>query len=182
MIHAGLYSRGFVRCSNWVAEPRIRAARSHRNGVGGRCGAVRFQRQKASRKIIENSSCAMHALRALFSHEQKPIQPRNPPLHPHRCGTHPPRWGNPRHSQTPSQPQRSGGVHPPPLGGGVSRLRAERERLGLTQRQIEALLWGIPHRTYQDIESEARVPPPWVMAAILEKLSKRKSHANRPIV
>jgi len=57
----------------------------------------------------------------------------------------------------------------------VSRLRAERERLGLTQGQMEALLWGMPHRTYQDIESEVRVPPPWVMAAIFERLAKRKS-------
>ena len=41
----------------------------------------------------------------------------------------------------------------------MSALRAERERLGLTQGQIEALLWGMPHRTYQDIEAERRVPP-----------------------
>ena len=56
----------------------------------------------------------------------------------------------------------------------MSRLRAERERLGLTQGQIEALLWGMPHRTYQDIEAERRVPPPWVMAAVFERLAKRK--------
>jgi len=56
----------------------------------------------------------------------------------------------------------------------MSPLRAERERLGLTQGQIEALLWGMPHRTYQDIEAERRVPPPWVMAAVFERLAKRK--------
>ena len=56
----------------------------------------------------------------------------------------------------------------------MSALRAERERLGLTQGQIEALLWGMPHRTYQDIEAERRVPPPWVMTAIFERLAKRK--------
>lgn len=56
----------------------------------------------------------------------------------------------------------------------MSALRAERERLGLTQGQIEAILWGMPHRTYQDIEAERRVPPAWVMAAVLERLGKRK--------
>ena len=60
----------------------------------------------------------------------------------------------------------------------MSALRAERERLGLTQGQIEALLWGMPHRTYQDIEAERRVPPPWVMTAIFERLSKRKPAAK----
>jgi len=55
----------------------------------------------------------------------------------------------------------------------MSRLRAERERLGLTQGQIEAILWGMPHRTYQDIEAERRVPPQWVMAAVFERLVKR---------
>jgi DNA-binding XRE family transcriptional regulator len=64
----------------------------------------------------------------------------------------------------------------------MSRLRGERERLGLTQEAMRAILWGMPHRTFQDIESERRQPPEWVMAAILEKLSKRKSHANRRIV
>ena len=53
----------------------------------------------------------------------------------------------------------------------MSALRAE---LGLTQGQIEAILWGMPHRTYQDIEAERRVPPPWVMTAIFERLAKRK--------
>jgi hypothetical protein len=57
----------------------------------------------------------------------------------------------------------------------MSSLRAERERLGLTQNQIEALLWGMPHRTYQDIEAERRVPPPWVMAAVFERLAKRNA-------
>ena len=57
----------------------------------------------------------------------------------------------------------------------MSRLRAERERLGLTQGQIEAILWGMPHRTYQDIEAERRVPPQWVMAAVFERLAKRKA-------
>ena len=52
----------------------------------------------------------------------------------------------------------------------------------LTQEAMRAILWGMPHRTFQDIESERRQPPEWVMAAILEKLSKRKSHANRRIV
>ena len=61
----------------------------------------------------------------------------------------------------------------------MSRLRAERERLELTQKEIEALLWGMPHRTYQDIEAERRVPPEWVMLAILEKLSKRKFLAGQ---
>ena len=56
----------------------------------------------------------------------------------------------------------------------MSRLRAERERLKLTQGQMEAILWGMPHRTYQDIEAERRVPPPWVMAAVFERLGKRK--------
>lgn len=56
----------------------------------------------------------------------------------------------------------------------MSRLRAERQRLGLTQGQMEALLWGMPHRTYQDIEAGRRVPPPWVMTAIFERLAKRK--------
>ena len=60
----------------------------------------------------------------------------------------------------------------------MSRLRAERERLGLTQGQIEALLWGMPHRTYQDIEAERRVPPQWVMAAIFERLAKRQAKPN----
>lgn len=54
----------------------------------------------------------------------------------------------------------------------MSRLRAERERLRLTQSQIEAILWGMPHRTYQDIEAERRNPPPWVMAAVFERLAK----------
>jgi hypothetical protein len=63
----------------------------------------------------------------------------------------------------------------PDAEGGMSRLRAERERLGLTQGQIEALLWGMPHRTYQDIEAERRVPPPWVMAAVFERLAKRSA-------
>jgi DNA-binding XRE family transcriptional regulator len=57
----------------------------------------------------------------------------------------------------------------------MSALRAERERLGLTQGQMEALLWGMPHRTYQDIEAERRVPPPWVMAAVFERLAKRQA-------
>jgi DNA-binding XRE family transcriptional regulator len=57
----------------------------------------------------------------------------------------------------------------------MSLLRGERERLGLTQGQMEALLWNMPHRTYQDIEAEKRVPPDWVMAAIFERLAKRKS-------
>ena len=57
----------------------------------------------------------------------------------------------------------------------MSALRAERERLGLTQGQIEAILWGMPHRTYQDIEAERRVPPPWVMSAIFERLAKRNA-------
>jgi len=57
----------------------------------------------------------------------------------------------------------------------MSPLRAERERLGLTQGQIESLLWGMPHRTYQDIEAERRVPPPWVMAAVFERLAKRNA-------
>ena len=57
----------------------------------------------------------------------------------------------------------------------MSRLRAERERLGLTQKEIEAILWQMPHRTYQDIESERRVPPPWVMAAVFERLAKRQA-------
>ena len=56
----------------------------------------------------------------------------------------------------------------------MSRLRAERKRLKLTQGQIESLLWGMPHRTYQDIEAERRVPPPWVMAAVFERLGRRK--------
>ena len=54
----------------------------------------------------------------------------------------------------------------------MSRLRAERERLGLTQKEIEAILWHMPHRTYQDIEAERRNPPPWVMAAVFERLAK----------
>ena len=62
----------------------------------------------------------------------------------------------------------------------MSALRAERERLGLTQGQIEALLWGMPHRTYQDIEAERRVPPPWVMAAIFERLAKRQAKPLTP--
>ena len=61
----------------------------------------------------------------------------------------------------------------------MSRLRAERERLGLTQEATRAILWGMPHRTFQDIESERRQPPEWVMLAILEKLSKRKSLAGQ---
>ena len=52
----------------------------------------------------------------------------------------------------------------------MSRLRAERERLGLTQAQMCALLWGMPARTYQDIEAGRRKPPGWVMKAILEKI------------
>ena len=56
----------------------------------------------------------------------------------------------------------------------MSALCAERERLGLTQKEIEAILWGMPHRTYQDIEAERRVPPAWVMAAVFERLGKRK--------
>ena len=63
----------------------------------------------------------------------------------------------------------------PDAEGCMSSLRAERERLGLTQNQIEALLWGMPHRTYQDIEAERRVPPPWVMAAVFERLAKRNA-------
>lgn len=59
----------------------------------------------------------------------------------------------------------------------MSALRAERERLGLTQKEIEAILWGMPHRTYQDIEAERRVPPPWVMAAVFERLAKRQAAA-----
>ena len=59
----------------------------------------------------------------------------------------------------------------------MSRLRAERERMGLTQKEIEAILWGMPHRTYQDIEAERRVPPPWVMAAVFERLAKRRAAA-----
>ena len=59
----------------------------------------------------------------------------------------------------------------------MSRLRAERERMGLTQKEIEAILWGMPHRTYQDIEAERRVPPPWVMAAVFERLAKRQAAA-----
>ena len=61
----------------------------------------------------------------------------------------------------------------------MSRLRAERERLGLTQGQIEAILWGMPHRTYQDIEAERRVPPPWVMSAIFERLAKRQAKPTK---
>ncbi len=61
------------------------------------------------------------------------------------------------------------------MAGVVSRLRAERERLGLTQGEMESFLWKMPHRTYQDIEAEKRVPPDWVMAAIFERLAKRKS-------
>ena len=57
----------------------------------------------------------------------------------------------------------------------MSPLRAERERLGLTQGQMETLLWEMPHRTYQDIEAERRVPPPWVMAAVFERLAKRNA-------
>lgn len=57
----------------------------------------------------------------------------------------------------------------------MSALRAERERLGLTQGQMEALLWGMPHRTYQDIEAERRVPPAWVMSAVFERLAKRNA-------
>jgi hypothetical protein len=33
----------------------------------------------------------------------------------------------------------------------------------------------MPHRTYQDIEAERRVPPAWVMAAIFERLAKRNA-------
>jgi DNA-binding XRE family transcriptional regulator len=57
----------------------------------------------------------------------------------------------------------------------MSALRAERERLGLTQGQMETLLWGMPHRTYQDIEAGRRVPPQWVMTAVLERLAKRNA-------
>jgi len=60
----------------------------------------------------------------------------------------------------------------------MSALRAERERLGLTQEETRAILWGMPHRTYQDIESGRREPPEWVMSAILEKLARRKSSAG----
>ena len=55
----------------------------------------------------------------------------------------------------------------------MTHLRAERERLGLTQDQMEAVLWGIPHRTYQDIESGRRTPPAWVMLSIFELLAHR---------
>ena len=58
----------------------------------------------------------------------------------------------------------------------MSALRAE---LGLTQGQIEAILWGMPHRTYQDIEAERRVPPPWVMTAIFERLAKRQAKPTK---
>jgi len=63
----------------------------------------------------------------------------------------------------------------PDAEGGMSPLRAERERLKLTQGQMETLLWGMPHRTYQDIEAERRVPPPWVMAAVFDRLAKRNA-------
>ena len=49
-------------------------------------------------------------------------------------------------------------------------LRTERTRLRLTQAQMCALLWGMPARTYQDIEAGRRKPPGWVMKAILEKI------------
>lgn len=61
----------------------------------------------------------------------------------------------------------------------MSALRAERERLGLTQKEIEAILWGMPHRTYQDIEAERRVPPAWVMAAVFERLAKRQAKPTK---
>ena len=44
---------------------------------------------------------------------------------------------------------------------------------------MEALLWGMPHRTYQDIEAERRVPPPWVMTAIFERLAKRQAKPTK---
>jgi DNA-binding XRE family transcriptional regulator len=57
----------------------------------------------------------------------------------------------------------------------MDRLKNERKRLGLTQKAMAALLWGMPHRTYQDIEAGVRVPPPWVLEAIFERLARKRS-------
>lgn len=48
----------------------------------------------------------------------------------------------------------------------MNELRAEREKLGMTQKQL-SVLTGIPFRTIQNWEEGSRKPSPWVKKIVL---------------
>lgn len=60
----------------------------------------------------------------------------------------------------------------------MSKLREEREALGLSQKEARAII-GAPARTWEDWEAGRRRPPEYIENLIIERLrasQKNKAH------